>query len=126
MDVTAESRQSLWSLTFGPAIWMAHFLLCYATASIWCAKVAGAGGALGTLPGWIAGYTIAALIAIVLVGRDGWRRHTHGGGGETPHDQDTAEDRHRFLGFATFLLAGLSAVATLYVGAAAAFFDTCR
>lgn len=126
MDVTAESRQNLWSLTYGPAIWMAHFLLCYVTASIWCSKVAGSGGPLGTLPAWIAGYTIVALAGIVLVGWDGWRRHSYGEQGEVPHDDDTPEDRHRFLGFATLLLAGLSGVATLYVGLVAAFFETCR
>ena len=32
---------SLWLLTFGPGIWAVHFLLCYVTAAVWCARVAG-------------------------------------------------------------------------------------
>jgi hypothetical protein len=60
----------------------------------------------------------------VLVGWSGYRRHRHGT--ETPpHDADTSGDRHRFLGFATMLLAGLSAIATLFVAMAALYFDHC-
>jgi hypothetical protein len=74
-----------------------------------------------------------ALIAIAIVGWEGRRRHRHpssalstSGTETTTHDLDTHEDRHRFLGFATLLLAGLSAVAVLYAAMAATFFETCR
>ena len=33
-DIFAEDRQSLWVLTFSPAIW-AHFLASYIAAAIW-------------------------------------------------------------------------------------------
>ena len=36
-------------------------------------------------------------------------------GPEDELHRDTEADRHRFLGFATLLMAGLSAVATIYV-----------
>ncbi|MGB7839915.1 MAG: hypothetical protein WBL40_17580 [Terrimicrobiaceae bacterium] len=41
---THEKRQSLWLLMISPTIWAAHFLLCYLTAAIWCAKFAGRNG----------------------------------------------------------------------------------
>jgi hypothetical protein len=122
----APGRDSLWLLTIAPTIWAAHLLLSYVTASIWCSKVAAPGGSLGGTPIAIAVYTGVALIAIGLVGWEGFRRHTFGGTEATTHDLDSPGDRHRFLGFATLLLSGLSAVAVLYVALAATFFDTCR
>ena len=66
-----------------------------------------------------------ALAAIAYVFLHGWRRHRTGEVGP-PHDRDTPESRHRALGFATALLAGLSAIATTYVALAAVFIGTCR
>jgi hypothetical protein len=43
-----------------------------------------------------------------------------------PHDHDTPADRHRFLGFATFLLGLLSALATIFTALVAIFFQDCR
>jgi hypothetical protein len=126
MDATHEDRQSLWLITFGPAIWAAHFGLSYALASVWCAKVT-ADGTLGALHQIIAVLTVVALIGIGLIAREGWRRHRFGDDdASAPHDDDTPEDRHRFLGLATLLLALLSAVATTYVAVSAYFFSTCR
>jgi hypothetical protein len=119
-------RSSLWLLTIGPAIWTAHLLLCYATATIWCAKFTTSGGPLGGARTAIAWYTAAALVGIALVGWEGFRRHHYGGAEATTHDLDSPEDRHRFLGFAALLLSGLSAVAVLYAALAATYFDTCR
>ena len=57
-----------------------------------------------------------------------WRSSGSGSSGESdtadishgnatlPHDDDTPEDRHRFLGFAALLLSALSAVAVIYAG----------
>jgi uncharacterized membrane protein YbhN (UPF0104 family) len=126
MDATHEDRQSLWLITFGPAIWGAHFALSYALASVWCAKVT-TDGSLGALHEVVAALTVVALAGIGLVARAGWRRHRHGDeNASAPHDEDTPEDRHRFLGLATLLLALLSAVATTYVAMSAYFFSTCR
>jgi hypothetical protein len=120
-----EEKESVWSLTMAPVIWAAHFLACYGTVTIWCAKVAGPGGSLGGARWAIAVYTVAALAGIAIIGRAGLRRHRPGL--ETAsHDFDTPGDRHRFLGFSTLLLAGLSAVATLYVAMAAVFIGDCR
>jgi hypothetical protein len=121
-----EERESLWLLTFAPAVWFTHFVLSYVTASVWCSKVAGPDGSLAGAHVAIAIFTAVALAAIGVVGVAGYRRHTYGGNASPPHDYDSAEDRHRFLGYATLLLAGLSAVATVYVGLSAFFFGTCR
>jgi hypothetical protein len=124
MSQTAEQHQSLWLLTASPLVWAAHFLLCYITAAIWCEKVVGPGGSLSTVRVAIAIYTATAMAAIGVVGWIGYRRHSYGDA-DLPHDDDTSEDRHRFLGFATLLLSALSAVATLYAALVAVFFGSC-
>jgi hypothetical protein len=121
----SEQHQSLWMLAASPAIWSVHFLLSYSTAAIWCGMVVGRDGSLWNIRLIIAGYTVVALIAIGIMGWFGFRRHRLRS--ETlPHDADTPEDRHRFLGFATLLLSGLSAVATGYVALAAVFIGSCH
>jgi hypothetical protein len=124
-DELREERQSLWWLTVSPAVWAAHFLASYTTAAVWCAKVAGPDGSLFGARVANADYTVLALAGIAITGRHGYRRHTFGGTA-LPHDFDTPADRHRFLGFATVLLSGLSAVATAFAALAAVFFDDCR
>jgi hypothetical protein len=123
-----EHRESLWILTFAPAIWAAHFLLSYGTAAIWCAK-AGPGAGLGDVRMVIGIYTAAALAGIFIVGWTGWRRQEivgfHMPPGEIEAAADTAADRHQFLAFATLLLSGLSAVATIYVAVAPLFIENC-
>ena len=120
-----EREESLWLLTIAPAIWMLHFLLSYTTSAIWCARVVGPDGSLAGVRLSIVGYTVVALGGIAVVGWIGFQRHTYGDS-LAPHDEDTPEDRHRFLGLATVLLAGLSAVATTYTAIVAFFFESCR
>jgi hypothetical protein len=92
---------------------------------------------------------MVALAGIAVTGWEGFRRHRYSppslaagpstllgaspstllgasGTEATTHDLDTPGDRHRFLGFATVLLSGLSAVGVLYAALAATYFDTCR
>jgi hypothetical protein len=118
-------RGSLWLLTIAPTIWGAHLLLSYITGAVWCAKSADPLGTLGGVRTAIVWYTSVALAGIIVVGIEGFRRHRFGTE-TTTHDLDSPEDRHRFLGFATLLLAGLSAVAVLYAAIAVVFFETCR
>ena len=119
-----EDRRGLWLLTASPIVWAAHFLLCYGTAAVWCAKVVGLGGSLATTRMAILVYTIVALGVIAIIGTIGFRRHSFDGGA-VPHDDDTPEDRHRFLGFATLLLSSLSAVAVVYAAIVAIFVRSC-
>jgi hypothetical protein len=119
-----ESKENLWLLPASPAIWAAHFLTSYATAALWCGKLAGAGDSLTPVRAVLALYTLVALAAIAVVGWRGYLRHRYGDA-PPPHDDDSAEDRHRFIGFSTLLLSGLSIVAILYTSLAAVFFRSC-
>lgn len=120
-----ERPLHLWGLAAAPSAWALHFLLSYGTAAVWCAKVVDRGGSLAGAQIAIAVYTVVALAAIAAVGWSGVRRHRLDAE-PAPHDDDTPEDRHRFLGLATALLAALSAVATVYSALAVAFFRSCR
>lgn len=124
MRGTANKQETLWLLAFSPAIWAIHFLLSYATASVWCAKISGRDNPIDGALLAILVYTAVALAGIVIVGWLGYRRHRLGNG-NLPHDDDTPEDRTRFLGFATLLLSGLSAVATTYSAFVLFFFRRC-
>lgn len=120
-----EKHERLWLLAVSPTIWAVHFLLCYITAAIWCAKFAPRFGSLGPVRWAILGYTVAALVAIGLNARSGLRRHRRGSE-SVPHDFDTAGDRHGFLGYATVLLSVLSAVAVVFAALVVIFFNDCR
>lgn len=125
MHRPAEQQQSILVLAASPTIWAAHFLLCYVTAAVWCAKQPTPLASLLTVRIAIAVYTVAALGAIGIVGWIGWRAHRYRGA-PAPHDADTPEDRHRFIGFATLLLSGLSAVAVIQAALVAVFLETCQ
>jgi hypothetical protein len=120
-----EKPSHLLALAVSPALWAAHFLLSYGIAAVWCAKVAGLGGSLAGARLAIAVLTALALAAIGLVGWRGAQRH-RAGVPAAEHDDDTPEDRYRFLGLATAMLSGLSAVATAYTALAAALIGSCR
>jgi hypothetical protein len=120
----SERNESLLLMVAGPTTWAAHFLLSYGTAAVWCAKVVGAGGSLATVRTVIFFYSLVALVIVGAVGWVGKRRHSYGQA-TLPHDDDTPEDRHRFLGFATLLLAALSGVAIIYEAFIIIFIDRC-
>lgn len=121
----AERNESLWMLTVSPTIWAAHFGLCYVTGAIWCAKAADVLAPLGGVRTAVFVFTVVALAGIAITGWIGYRAHSYGAG-ELPHDDDTPEDRHRFMGFATLLLSGISAVAVTYAALVVVFVETCQ
>ena len=112
-------------LAAAPSVWSAHFGLCYITAAIWCAKAPSALTPLGGVRTAIVLYTIGALAAIGLIGWLGYRAHRFGGE-PPPHDADSPADRHRFMGLATLMLSGLSALAVVYAALVAIFIETCQ
>jgi hypothetical protein len=120
-SVPAEG--SLWQLAAAPLMWAGHLMLSYCTGAIWCAKFPGGDFVVVRLA--IAAYTALALAAIAVVGIAGYRKHRLGGA-SAPHDDDSPEDRQRFLGFATLLLAGLSAIAVAYAGLVGVFVRRCH
>jgi hypothetical protein len=119
-----EERESLWLLIASPALWAVHFLLSYCTAAIWCAKFVGADSSLWQVQVAIMIYTVVALLGVGIIGQIGYRRHRFGNA-SLPHDFDSPEDRHRFLGFAMLLLSALSAVAVVYAALVVVFFRSC-
>lgn len=119
-----EEQATLWQLLSGPLIWALHFLASYVTGAVWCAKMVERGGALGGARIAVAVYTLLALAGIAVIFRQGLRKARYGSA-TVPHDYDTAADRHRFLGFATVLLAGLSIIATIYVALSVVFIGVC-
>lgn len=123
-DPTPEPRASLWLLVAGPALWAVHFLACYITGAIHCAKALPEAPLGGTRIA-LAVYTVLALGGILAFGWRGLRHHTWGHG-RLPHDADSPGDRHRFVGFASLLLCGLSAVAVVYTAMAIVVIGTCR
>lgn len=125
MNAKPEHEESLWWLAASPVVWAVHFLTSYITAAIWCAKAVPYGGTLATARLLIGIYTTVALLLIVAVGFRGFRRHRFGSA-SVPHDFDTPEDRHRFLGFAVLLLSSLSAIAVVYDVFPILYFEACR
>ena len=125
MSDRPEHEERLWWLGISPGLWVLHLLTSYATVAVWCAKVVGRDAGLGSARLLVVGYTVVALIGIVFTGRHALRRHRYGTG-TAPHDFDTAEDRHRFLGFATLLLSIVSFVGVIFVALPLVFIETCR
>jgi hypothetical protein len=125
LNRVAESRQRLWIVPGPLVIWATHFMLCYITAALWCGKIVGPPGPLGSARVAIAVYTAVALAGILVIGWMGHRAHALGAA-DAPHDADSPEDRHRFVGYAALLIAGLSSVAVIYSAMAAVFIETCQ
>jgi hypothetical protein len=118
-----ERRQSLWALTAGPAIWAGHFLASYVAAAVWCGNV-GTHARFGSMNVMFVAATGVALAGVAWVAWGGWTRYNHGEAVPS-HHKDTPEDRHRFLGLATLLLALLSAVSIVYTAVAVAMLRGC-
>ncbi|MGH6902351.1 MAG: hypothetical protein ACREIR_06385 [Geminicoccaceae bacterium] len=123
MPTTDPPGDTILDMIVSPTIWAIHFLLCYITAAIVCAK---AQEDFGDVRLWIAVFTALALGGITYSGARAVRRGGFAYARSAPHDADTAADRRRFLAFATLLLSGLSFVATAFVALPALFFETCR
>lgn len=124
-DLLHEQRHSLYLLTTSPAIWAAHFLGSYIAAALWCRTgIERTNPSMLPLHSIVIGLALVALVGIGLTAQKGWRMHTYGES-EPPHADDTPEDRHRFMGFATLLLSALSAVAVVYVAGSVLFFRSC-
>jgi hypothetical protein len=119
----SEKHDRLWWVAAPPAIWAGHFLLSYATAAIWCAKLS-QGGSLSGARVAIFVYTGVALCLVAGVAYRGLRQYQRGAGsGEA--NTDSPEARHHFLGFTLLSLSALSALAIVYEALAAVFIGSC-
>lgn len=119
-----ERHERIWFMFLPPFVWALHLLACYLTAAIWCAKYSGSAASFNTVRIAIGIYTLLAITVIGYSGWAGFRRHRHLAA-DLSHNDDTPLDRYLFLGKATFLLAALSTVATLFVAMVALFFGNC-
>lgn len=126
MPTADTTDDGLLAMIVSPTIWAIHFLLCYVTAAIFCAKAQGPLTDLGDVRLWIGFLTLLALAGITCSGARAVRQGGFGYDETAPHDAATLVDRRRFLAFATLLLCGLSFVATAFVALPALFVETCR
>jgi hypothetical protein len=118
-----QTRQSLWTPIVAPIVWAAHFTVCYAWLALACGRFANIAGFDSARTG-VAVLTVIA--SVVIAGCFAFGFHRHGRRfPDQPNDDGTPEDRTRFMAFTTMLLAGLSLVATLYVGLAALAVGRC-
>lgn len=115
-EFSAESG-SLWRLTIAPTTWAVHLILCYSTVSLACWR--------GLFPIYSARYWLigASVVALAFIALQGWRAQKQWG------DQGTdgqTEDRHRFLGHATFLIAVISGIGTVFTTLPLFLLEGCR
>ncbi|MCA9134043.1 MAG: hypothetical protein KDA45_12840 [Planctomycetales bacterium] len=107
------SRRWLWWIVLSPMVWAVHFLACYLSAAIWCAKLADTADSVRPLQWAVAWVTAIALGVIVWAGAVSYRQFRRGNP-PVPYDFDDPADRTHFQGYTAFLLALLSCVATLF------------
>lgn len=125
MDLPNQTRDTLWTLIATPTIWAGHFLFCYVVAAFDCAPNERIFETIEATRLAIAGVTAACLVAIAVIGLRAFREWRFNEG-SFPHDEDTADDRERFMEFSSLLLAGLSFIAVLFVALPALLIADCR
>ncbi|WP_223861535.1 hypothetical protein [Geminicoccus harenae] len=117
-------KANLWFLIAPPTIWALHFLFCYVTAAVICAK-SGLSADLRPIQIAIGAATVVAALLIVAAG---WKayRHWRPSSELPPYDDPSDDDREQFLGISTFLLSCLSLVGVVFVALPALFIADCR
>ena len=124
MKLFGRTQDTLWTLVAPPAIWAVHFLVSYALAAYVCAPNDDIFRTIGGVRLFIALLTAIALVLITLAFLRAW--HDWRWQPEIEHEEDTPEERERFLEFSTILLAALSFVGVLVDAAPALFIADCR
>lgn len=125
MRLIPKEIESLWTLFTAPTIWALHFLICYVTVAVYCAKAGAAPFSFETMRLGLGAITLAALSGIMLSAFLAWRQWSFGTG-DPPHDEPTREDRLLFQGFATLLLSGLSFIAVVFVAVPLLLIEACQ
>ncbi|MCR6502004.1 hypothetical protein MUO32_23510 [Shinella sp. CPCC 101442] len=125
MRLIPKEIESLWTLFTAPTIWALHFLACYITVAVFCAKAGSASVSFDAMRLALGAVTIAALAGIAASAYLAWRQWGFGSG-DPPHDEPTRRDRLLFQGFATLLLSGLSFVAVVFVAVPLLLIGACQ
>ena len=113
----------LWVPLISPIIWSSHFTISYIWAAMACGRFASQ--AAGSLEPALIGLTLVALVAIGFFFLRAFRQLNFQLP-DQPSDDGTPEDRNRFMSYTTLLLAGMSWIATLFVGVAATAMGGCQ
>ena len=113
----------LWVPLISPIIWSTHFTVSYIWAAMACGRFASP--AAGSLDSALIVMTVVALVAIGVFFLRAFRQLNYRLP-DQPNDDGTPEDRTRFMSYTTLLLAGMSWIATLFVGAAATAVGGCQ
>lgn len=94
-----------------------------AAAALECGRFAG----YGTPWRYTATMTIATAVALLVMAVCVWHgmKLVRFDWPDQSHDEDSTEDRRRFLGYMTMLLAGLSIIATVYSAIAMLVVEGC-
>jgi hypothetical protein len=124
MRTKTNFKNSFWTLVISPVVWALHMLSCYIIAAVWCAK-AGRDASLQDVRIVIFILTLLALIPVLYRMVKSYEKHKMGDS-NPPHNAATSEDRERFLGLASLLISGLSALAILFIAFNAVIFRTCQ
>lgn len=117
------TKQRLWIPVIAPVTWSFHFTVVTTAAALWCGRFAGSAGS-GRYLVTMTVVTVAALGVMAVCFHHGTKLIRFDWP-ERSHDKDSAEDRRRFLGYMTMLLAGLSMIATVYSVIAMAVVEGC-
>ena len=125
MRLIPKEVESLWTLFTAPTIWAFHFLVCYVSAAVYCAKAGIVPFSFDAMRLGLGVITLVALAGIVLSAYLAWRQWGFGSG-DPPHDAPTRQDRRYFQGFATLLLSGLSFAAVAYMAVPMIFIAECQ
>ena len=125
MSRNAETHtpDRLWVPVISPIIWSTHFTVSYIWAALACGRFASR--AADTLS---IAMIVMTTIALVAIGGFFLRalRQLDYRLPDQPNDAGTPDDRTRFMAYTTLLLAGMSWIATLFVGVAASVMGGCR
>lgn len=121
-----EEADSLWLITFAGSIWAVYFVVCYGATAGVCAKLAGDAAAIVTLRLALGGFTLLALAGIAFVAWRSWVQWDFLDDWNHEHDLAEKEDRHEFLGHASFLLSIISFIGVIYVSLPVLFLETCQ
>ena len=113
----------LWVPLLSPIIWSTHFTISYIWAAMACGRFASR--AAGSLDLTLMVTTGIAVIPIGVLFMRGFRQLGYRLP-DQPNDDGTPEDRARFMSYMTMLLAGISAIGTLFVGIASFSVGGCQ
>ncbi|MGH8194688.1 MAG: hypothetical protein ACREQ8_09845 [Woeseiaceae bacterium] len=108
------------------AIWSLHFLLAYVSAAVYCARSGDHEAAMSPVRSIVLALTIAALAAVALALRRGYRRFARNASLHRHPAAGVQTDPARFFRIMLLWFSVLSAVAIVCVGSVTLFFGNCR